>query len=350
MGQKLTPTNLAVALPGTHDEELMAFAIEALDLSKSYPKRKAPPVKAVDHVSLAVPRGQVFAFLGPNGAGKTTTIKMMCGLITPDTGRALLNGYDAQRQHYQAMRQIGVVLEGTRNVYWRLTAWENLMYFGRIKGFAGRMLQQRAERFLRELDLWERRNDLVNEFSRGMQQKVSIACALIHDPPIVLLDVPTLGLDVQAARVVKGWVARLSRQEGKTVVLTTHQLDMAEELCDRVAIMSHGRLVANQSVSELLNVFRQEYYQIRLKGRLNGNRPACLNGLTASEDNGETTLTGPVAGQDALHTLLDSLYSLGMPLLEARRVDPNLEEVFVRLTSESGAAPAPVADVGRSPV
>ncbi|MCL4504478.1 MAG: ABC transporter ATP-binding protein [Chloroflexi bacterium] len=314
----------------------MSIAIEARGLSKSYRKRNAPPVKAVDNVSLEVLKGQVFAFLGPNGAGKTTTIKMMCGLIAPDSGSAFLNGYDAQRQHYQAMNQIGVVLEGTRNVYWRLTAWENLMYFGRLKGFTGKRLAQRAEQFLRELDLWDRRNDLVNEFSRGMQQKVSIACALIHDPPIVLLDEPTLGLDVQASRTVKGWVAKLSREQGKTVVLTTHQLDMAEELCDRVAIMSKGRLVANQAVSELLGIFRQEYYQIKLKGHLNGNRPPWLSGLADSEENGETTLTGPVAGQDALHTLLDSLHGLGMPLLEARRVDPNLEEVFVRLTSEDG--------------
>jgi ABC-2 type transport system ATP-binding protein len=312
----------------------MAMAIEASHLSKSYPKRKAPPVKAVDDVSLEVRAGQVFAFLGPNGAGKTTTIKMMCGLIAPDRGTAKLNGHDAQRDHYNAMRQIGVVLEGTRNVYWRLTAWENLMYFGRIKGQGGKWLAERAERFLRELDLWDRRNDLVNEFSRGMQQKVSIACALIHDPPIVLLDEPTLGLDVQASRTVRGWVARLAREEGKTVVLTTHQLDMAQELCDRVAIMNKGRLVANHSVGELLGLFREEYYQIRLKGRLNGHRPALLDGMTVGEDGEETVLTGPVSGQDALHDLLDALHSAGLPLLEARRVEADLEEIFVRLTDD----------------
>ena len=316
----------------------MQNAIEVHAISKSYPKRKAPPVKAVDGVSLAVPAGQVFAFLGPNGAGKTTTIKMMCGLITPDSGWVKLNGHEVRHEHYQAMRQIGVVLEGTRNVYWRLTAWENLMYFGRIKGIMGKPLTERAARFLRELDLWDRRNDLVNEFSRGMQQKVSIACALIHDPPIVLLDEPTLGLDVQASRTVKGWVAKLAHEERKTVVLTTHQLDMAQELCDRVAIMSKGRLVANQPVGELLNLFREEYYQIRLKGRLNGRRPAWLDGLAATEDNGETVLSGAVAGQDALHSLLENLHGLGLPLLEAKRVEPDLEEVFVRLTNEPAPA------------
>ncbi len=326
----------------------MSDAIEVQGLSKSYPKRNAPPVRAVDGVSLTVQRGQVFAFLGPNGAGKTTTIKMMCGLITPDAGRVWLNGVDVSRDKFRAMRQIGVVLEGTRNVYWRLTAWENLMYFGRLKGFAGRLLTQRAEQFLREFELWDRRNDLVNEFSRGMQQKVSIACALIHDPPIVLLDEPTLGLDVAASRTVRGWVAKLAREQGKTVVLTTHQLDMAQALSDRVAIMSRGRLVANQPVGELLRVFRAEYYQIRLKGRLNGNRPAWLDELSLStavdvEEN-ETVLSGPLPGQNALHQLLDNLHELGLPLLEARRVEPDLEEVFVKLVdgeAEAGQAPAP---------
>jgi ABC-2 type transport system ATP-binding protein len=315
----------------------MTIAIEVHDLTKVYPKRKGPPVRAVDGVSLTVPAGQVFAFLGPNGAGKTTTIKMMCGLIAPDGGTVRLNGCEPVRDHYLAMRQVGVVLEGTRNVYWRLSAWENLMYFGRIKGLAGRRLAERAERFLRDFDLWERRNDLVNEFSRGMQQKVSIACALIADPPIVLLDEPTLGLDVQASRTVKGWVAKLAREQGKTVVLTTHQLDMAQELSDRVSIMSKGRLVANQPVSELLGLFRQEHYQIKLKGRLggvDGHRPGWLAGLAVAEDDGETTLTGAIADQAELHRLLAGARELNFPLLSVTRVEPDLEEIFVQLTDD----------------
>ena len=208
------------------------YAIEMISLSKTYPKRKGPPVQAVVDLSLAIPPGQVFGFLGPNGAGKTTTIKMMCGLVTPTTGVARLNGYDVSTRRGDAMRQVGVVLEGTRSVYWRMSAWENLMYSGRLKGRRGKELKARAEWLLEELDLWDRRKDTVREFSRGMQQKVSIACALVADPPIVLLDEPTLGLDVQSARTVKEWIRRLASEQGKTVLLTTHQLDMAQELCD----------------------------------------------------------------------------------------------------------------------
>ena len=205
-------------------------AIEIESLSKTYYKRNKSVTKAVDNLNLSVPAGHVFGFLGANGAGKTTTIKMICGLVTPTTGRVHVNGYDVAREHSMAMRQIGAVLEGTRNVYWRLTAWQNLLYFGRLKGCRGEGLKVRAEQLLRELDLWERRNDSIRTFSRGMQQKVAIACALISDPPIILLDEPTLGLDYQASRTVKAWIAQLANDQGKTVVLTTHQVDMAQSL------------------------------------------------------------------------------------------------------------------------
>src|SRR5690348_15127347 len=165
--------------------------IELENISKTYRGPKKTTITAVDNLTLAIGGSQVFGVLGTNGAGKTTTIKMACGLITPTTGTIRLNGYDVVHQRRQAMHQIGAVLEGTRNIYWRLSAWQNLMYFGRLKGCWGKELAREAERLLRELDLWERRRDPIRTFSRGMQQKVAIACSLIADPPIVLLDEPT---------------------------------------------------------------------------------------------------------------------------------------------------------------
>ncbi len=255
---------------------IAAPAISIAHLGKTYQRRKAEPVVAVDDLNLEVPPGQVLGFLGANGAGKTTTIKMICGLIVPDRGQAQLNGYDVHRKRSQAVRQIGAVLEGTRNIYWRLSAWNNLIYYARLKGVGGRAVGERARRLLTELELWERKDQPVGEFSRGMQQKVAIACALIADPPIVLLDEPTLGLDVQAARTVKQWIRRLSQEEGKTVVLTTHQLDMAEELCDRVAIMRTGKLIADQPTAALLQLFQGEHYQIQLDGALEAEHLAAL--------------------------------------------------------------------------
>ncbi|HLZ81816.1 MAG TPA: ABC transporter ATP-binding protein [Ktedonobacteraceae bacterium] len=166
-------------------------AIEITSLSKIYPTAHRETVAAVDDLNLVVEAGQVFGFLGANGAGKTTTIKMMCGLITPTTGLIRIGGHDVSRERSAVMHLIGAVLEGTRNVYWRLTAWQNLMYFGHLKGSWGKELKERAKELLGELDLWERRNDPLRTFSRGMQQKVAIACALIGNPSIILLDEPT---------------------------------------------------------------------------------------------------------------------------------------------------------------
>lgn len=311
-----------------------SVAIEIKSLSKTYTRFKKPAVHAVEDINLSIDAGQVFGFLGANGAGKTTTIKMMCGLITPTTGYVRVNNYHSSHERSMAMRQIGAVLEGTRNVYWRLSAWENLMYFGRLKGCRGVALSQRAERLLRDLELWERRNDSIRLFSRGMQQKVAIACALIADPPIILLDEPTLGLDYQAARTVKELISRLAHEQGKTVVLTTHQLDMAQALCDRVAIIRQGRLLANQPLEELLDLFSQEYYQIRVKGLLEETSMSSFEGLTMSTENGETLLEGAIIDQAALHETLTRLREMELPLLSVARIEPNLEEVFMTLIEE----------------
>ncbi len=311
-------------------------AIEIESLSKTYYKRNKPTTKAVDNLSLSVPAGQVFGFLGANGAGKTSTIKMICGLVIPTKGRICVNGFDVAREHSMAMRQIGAVLEGTRNVYWRLTAWQNLMYFGRLKGCKGKELKNRAEQLLHELDLWERRNESIRTFSRGMQQKVAIACALISDPSIILLDEPTLGLDIQASRTVKEWIAKLSREQGKTVVLTTHQLDMAQALCDRVAIIRKGQLLTDQPLTELLHLFRQEYYQIKVKGHLDSHESSWFDDLNICAENGHTILSGAIANQDVLHGHLTKVRDLSLPLLSVSRIEPNLEDVFTQMVDGKG--------------
>ncbi|GCE15658.1 ABC transporter ATP-binding protein [Tengunoibacter tsumagoiensis] len=309
-------------------------AIEITHLYKSYRIAKGQTVHAVQDLSLSVPAGQILGFLGANGAGKTTTIKMICGLITPSAGQVSVNGYNVTRQHPQAMRQIGAVLEGTRNVYWRLTPWQNLMYFGQIKQKWGQALRIRAEELLRDLELWDRRNDPIRLFSRGMQQKVAIACAVIADPPIILLDEPTLGLDTQASRTVKEWVLRLAREEGKTVILTTHQLDMAQDLCDRVAIMRKGLLLADQPLSELLYVFRQEYYQVRVRGALGAQDLGRFQTLELAVDADETLIKGAIANQEDVYELLALLQHAHVPLLTVEKIEPDLEEVFIQLVEE----------------
>lgn len=308
--------------------------IELDNVSKAYRGPKNTTIQAVAALSLEIGGSQVFGILGANGAGKTTAIKMMCGLVTPTSGNIRINGYDVKRQRSQAARQIGAVLEGTRNIYWRLSAWDNLMYFGRLKGCSGRQLIERGEQLLRTLDLWERRDSQVRYFSRGMQQKVAVACALMADPPIVLLDEPTLGLDIQAALTVKHWIGRLAREEGKTIILTTHQLDLAQDLCEHVAIMRKGQVLANRPLSELLYLFERDRYQFKVRGEVTAGQWERLPGWTGVYENGETLLDGTLASQDELHRILAQIHAWDLPLLAVKREKPDLEQVFVQIISQ----------------
>ncbi len=300
-------------------------------VTKTYPRKGKEPVRAVDNLDLTIPEGGIFGLLGPNGAGKTTIIKMICGLILPDSGEVRIGDIDVNRQRRQAMGRIGVVLEGTRNIYWRLSPWENLMYFARLKGIPGRQVAGRAERLLSELDLWDRRKEKVRTFSRGMQQKVAIACALIGDPDIILLDEPTLGLDVQASRIVQEWVFRLGREQGKTVILTTHQLPVAQQLCTRIAIIREGRVIANEPTAKLLKRFEDDYYKIRLQGPLPEALAARLGPFTAHYEDGQTILTGHLHDGLELYPLLEKYRAAGLPLISVSRNEEDLEDIFIRL-------------------
>jgi ABC-2 type transport system ATP-binding protein len=307
-------------------------AIEIEQVSKAYHQGKKQAVYAVKPLNLSIPAGQIFGFLGPNGAGKTTTIKMICGLIIPTTGQIRVNGYNVARERWQAMRQIGAVLEGTRNIHWRLSAWQNLVYFGRLKGCPMNQIKQRGEELLRELDLWDRRNVEIREFSRGMQQKVAIACALIADPPIILLDEPTLGLDIEAARIVKKWTGDLAAKQGKTIILTTHQLDVAQALCHRIAIIQKGQLLADQPLDELLRRLGPgEFYRIKIKGTLTPLQQEEFPELSFEREDEDTILSGRIENQVALQATLAQLLQLNLSLLSVTCAEPNLEDVFMDL-------------------
>jgi ABC-2 type transport system ATP-binding protein len=304
-------------------------AIDAIGLQKTYGRGNKALV-AVKPTTLSVPWGQVIGLLGPNGAGKTTIIKMISGLITPTAGTVRIGGYDVARQRAQAVSQIGAVLEGSRNVYWPLSAWENLMYFGRLKGLRAADIEPRAERLLTELGLWERRHEIVGSYSRGMQQKVAVSAALITDPPIVLLDEPTIGLDVEAARTFKDWIRHLARDEDKTIVLTTHQLEGAQELSDRVVVIKEGEIIADLPTVELLARHAENRFEIRITGSVNG--AVLPPGTRVETDGGQTiVLLPPDTGDRAVFGVLDRLGAGGAGLVSLAKARPSLEEVFIRL-------------------
>ncbi|MEU5987388.1 ABC transporter ATP-binding protein [Spirillospora sp. NPDC047418] len=305
-------------------------AIEIRGLTKVYGGAEQ---KAVDDVSLSVPAGSVFGFLGPNGAGKTTTIKVLAGLLSATAGEALLNGFDVARRRAAAMEQFGAVLEGSRNVYWTLSAMQNLVYFGRLKGMRTAAARDRAGELLTGLDLWDRRDEKVGGYSRGMQQKVAIAAALMADPPIVLLDEPTIGLDVEATRTVKEWVHALAAEQGKTILLTTHQMDVVERLCDRVAVIRKGRVITDLPTEQLLAGARQrDRYEITIEG--DGAGLGLPDGFVPEPGEETTVITGRLDDPQDLYPLVDRLRAQGVVLRSLAQVQPTLEDVFLDLIKE----------------
>jgi len=207
----------------------MTYAIETNGLTRRFGE-----LTAVEALSLTIPAGTVFGFLGPNGAGKTTTVRMLAALIALSEGDARVAGYTLGRENQQIRRVTGILTE-TPGLYERLTAVENLVFFARLYGLSPQRAIEQAEHYLRLLDLWERRNERVSGFSKGMRQKVAIARALLHEPQVLFLDEPTSGLDPEAARVVLDFI-KVLRNEGRTIFLTTHNLPEADEVCDLIGI------------------------------------------------------------------------------------------------------------------
>jgi len=207
-------------------------------------------VTAVDDVSFEVRRGEVFAFLGPNGAGKTTTIKMLTTLLRPTGGRLEFDGLDPVAERDEVRRRFGVVFQDP-SLDQELTAWENMEIHGVLYGVPRRERRERAEELLKLFELWERRGALVKTFSGGMRRRLEIARGLLHTPKVLFLDEPTLGLDPQSRNQMWAHVKKLNESDGVTVFLTTHYMDEAERVADRIAIIDHGRIVATGSAREL---------------------------------------------------------------------------------------------------
>ncbi len=205
---------------------------------------------AVNDVSFDVARGEIFAFLGPNGAGKTTTISMLTTLLSPTSGVLELDGLDPTTQSNEVRRRIGVVFQDP-SLDGELTGWENLELHGVLYGVPRKTRRERGEALLRTFDLWERRDALVKTFSGGMKRRLEIARGLLHTPKVLFLDEPTLGLDPQSRNQMWTQVRTLNETEHVTVFLTTHYMDEADRVADRIAVIDHGRIVAIGSAAEL---------------------------------------------------------------------------------------------------
>lgn len=288
----------------------MAAAIEVEDLSKTY--RHA---QAVVNLTLSIPTGQVLGLLGPNGAGKTTVLKLLAGLLLPDKGSVHLNGYDVVHERELARQQVAAVVQGVCQ--------------------GGRLTRGGAEVLLRELGLWECREVPVGSLSHGLRRRAVLANVLSADVPILLLDEPTFGLDRHGAHTLMVWVRRLAREQNKTVAIATCRQQLAQDLCDRVAILRNGRLVADVPVRSGLGLDQPATYQIRVKGGLDARWAAWFDGLTVTAVRDETIIAGPIIDQPALHGLLVKIRDLGLPLVSVHCVEPELVEYHAEMCART---------------
>jgi ABC-2 type transport system ATP-binding protein len=308
-----------------------ALAVE--NLSKRFDSGDGAVV-AVDDVSLTVERGSVVGLLGPNGAGKTTLVKLILGTVLPDSGTVQLFGENAAADRRAAYADIDAMLEGARNDYWRLTVRENLRYFATISGVDPDSVTARHDRLLDRLGLAGKADTPVRDLSRGMKQKVSLASVLAGGAELVFLDEPTLGLDVESSRVLRREIRRLATEEGLTIVLSSHDMRVVEDVCDRVVVMTDGRVIADDTVSVLLSEATRDVVRVTSTD-IDESVVATLRETftvtsVVSPDAG--TRVDVEAGGDRLYALMDCLRGAGVTIDDLRTVQPSMETVFVEMT------------------
>ena len=308
----------------------MEFAIEVQNLTKYY-----GDLLAVDHVDFQVQQGELFGFLGPNGAGKTTTQRMLTTLLEPTEGTIRIHGHDLSRDAYPVKRQMGLVPEES-NVYTELSAWDNLMFTARLYRVSWSQRGRRARELLDAFGLWEKRDVKAETFSKGMRRRLSIAMAIIHRPTLLFLDEPTPGLDAQSARAIRDLIRQMNG-EGTTVFLTTHQIEEANQLCDRVAIINHGQIAAIDTPERLKAAFRRvQSVEVALEpdGGAHGEALAALSGVTTAVKLGDKWRLYSEDPSALLPRLLHYAEDKGLRVISLNTLGPSLEDVFLQITGQ----------------
>jgi len=294
---------------------------------------------AVYDMSFTVGDGEIFGLLGPNGAGKTTTIKMLITLLIPTSGTASVLGYDVVKDAREVRKLIGYVFGGERGVYERLSGYDNLRYFAELYGVPGKRIRPRIEELLELVGLKGREKERVEGYSRGMKQRLHVARGLLHDPPVVFLDEPTIGLDPVGARELRATIASLT-EAGKTVLLTTHYMFEADALCDRIAVIAKGEIVAQGTPADLkAGVAEGAVVEVEVFGIPDGTveRVRELDGVRAvgveERDQAQVLVVQTPADVELTHAILGQLD--GASVGRVSRREPTLEDAYVALVGES---------------
>ena len=309
------------------------------DLTKKFVKkgkrkllrREKEDILAVDHISVKVKKGELFGLLGPNGAGKTTLVKCLATLLIPDEGTATIDGHDIITDPISVRKILGITTGGERTLYWKLSARDNLKYFASLYGLSSKDAEERIDYLLDIMDLKKKQHQRLEKYSTGMRQKVSIARAILHDPKILLLDEPTLGLDPSFSMFLRSFIKNeLNKKEGKTILLTTHYMDEADQLCDRIAFVDRGKLIVVDTSKNLKrNVSKNEALEIKCIGNIDK-----LENFNAHIKNKKNYTKIRILHENTEDIMDDVLKDVKekAKILSVNVTRPTLEDVFVHLT------------------
>lgn len=308
-------------------------------LTKVFPSRRRDDVVAVDGATFHVGEHEVVGLLGANGAGKTTTIKCLCGLVTPTSGSITVGGADIVERPIRAGAHIAAVLEGNRNLYWRMNVRENIELFAGLQGIGLRQIRPVRDALIERFGLGDKARTPARMLSRGMQQKLALACALARQTSVLVLDEPTLGLDVETSHELRRFLRELASE--RTILLSSHDMDVVEDVCDRVVVLANGRVVADDRVANLLALFRAQAYRFVVAGALPSGARAAIEGrfemasITADADS--TTVEVEFTEDGALYDLVDILKTAACRVVGIDRNEPDLEQVFLRLVKDGAS-------------
>ncbi|MCK5787207.1 MAG: ABC transporter ATP-binding protein [Candidatus Sabulitectum sp.] len=302
--------------------------IQVKDLTKTY-----ADLTAVNNISFDVRTGEILGILGPNGSGKTTTLKSILGLIEFDKGTVQVNGLSIKKERSRILTDVGAVLEGARNIYWHLTPMENLTYFAGIRGMPKKNIAERAEYLLESLELTDVASKEIRQFSAGMKQKCALACAFIHDPSILLLDEPTLGLDVEITRTIMDWLLDVVEKEGKTILITSHNMDFVEATCKRILIIRKGEIISHETVRSLKEKFARKHFVVDLTTEPPETLLESISTLGSVSAHGNS-LKIELDAVEHLIPLMKAVERAEVDMTDFRSVENDLEDIFLEVIRE----------------
>ncbi len=313
----------------------MKLVLEVKELTKVYKQRRGENVLAVDQISFSVWKNEVVGLLGPNGAGKTTTIKSIAVLIKPTGGEIWIDGVNALKDQKRSLERIAAVLEGNRNIYWRLTPKENLEFFVGLQGHSVRRTRGYIDELIELFKLKEKQNTPARKLSRGMQQKLAIACALVKQTEILLLDEPTLGLDVEISYELRRILKEMAQRGERTILLSSHDMNVVQDICERVIIINHGRIVTDDRVENLLKLFRASAYRFKIEGRLAQEQELALKRrfplLEVEATDHRTYIDADLEGSNEIYEVIEILKGGQARIESIDHKEPNLEEIFLQI-------------------